>query len=118
MSRHRNPIVHLELHTPNLPRALGFYTSLFEWESERIETGSVAYQALDLGERMEGGVVESDSSAALWLPYARVENVAQATERAQELGADVVLPPREGPVGWRSIVTSPSAAAVALWQAK
>ena len=71
MSRHRNPIVHLELHTPNLPRALGFYTSLFEWESERIETGSVAYQALDLGERMEGGVVESDSSAAPWLRRTR-----------------------------------------------
>ena len=41
-----------------------------------------------------------------------------ATERAQALGAAVALGPREGPVGWRSIVTGPAGAEVALWQRK
>jgi predicted enzyme related to lactoylglutathione lyase len=30
----------------------------------------------------------------------------------------VVLEPREGPVGWRSILDAPSGARIALWQPK
>jgi predicted enzyme related to lactoylglutathione lyase len=39
-------------------------------------------------------------------------------ERARLLGATVVLEPREGPVGWRSIVAVPAGAQIALWQSK
>jgi predicted enzyme related to lactoylglutathione lyase len=42
-----HPVVHLELHTGNLPRACGFYTRLFDWRLERIEMGSGSYLALD-----------------------------------------------------------------------
>jgi predicted enzyme related to lactoylglutathione lyase len=30
----------------------------------------------------------------------------------------VILEPREGPAGWRSVVAAPSGAEVALWQPK
>src|SRR5215467_11652813 len=36
----------------------------------------------------------------------------------RRLGAAVLLEPREGPSGWRSVVSSPVAGEVALWQAK
>jgi predicted enzyme related to lactoylglutathione lyase len=39
-------------------------------------------------------------------------------ERARALGAAVILEPREGPIGWRSILTVPSGARIALWQSK
>jgi predicted enzyme related to lactoylglutathione lyase len=39
-------------------------------------------------------------------------------ERARALGAAVMLEPREGPVGWRSILAAPSGARIALWQSK
>ena len=118
MSSERNPVVHLELHTSNLPRAVDFYTRLLEWRVEAVRHRGASYQLLDLGERLEGGVVEHEGGDALWVPYARVESVARATERAVELGASIVLAPREGPAGWRSVVTSPSSGAVALWQSK
>jgi predicted enzyme related to lactoylglutathione lyase len=118
MSRNGSPVVHLELHTPNLPRALGFYARLLGWEAEAIHLGPATYQALELGERIEGGVVEREIEQAIWLPYARVDDLCAATDRAREMGAHVALEPREGPAGWRSVVTSPSAAAVALWQPK
>ena len=118
MTRDESPVVHLELHTPNLPRALGFYTTLLGWEAEAIRIGPASYQALELGERIEGGVVEREIDQAIWLPYARVDDLVAATDRAREMGAHVALEPREGPAGWRSVVTSPSAAAVALWQPK
>jgi hypothetical protein len=32
------------------------------------------------------------------------------------LGAAVLLEPREGPAGWRSVVAAPGAGELALWQ--
>ena len=99
-----NPVVHLELCTGNLPRACAFYTRLFGWRAEKIDLGCGSYLALELSKRIEGGVVERDAERSLWLPYVEVSDVADATERACLLGASVLLEPREGPVGWRSVI--------------
>ena len=40
------------------------------------------------------------------------------TERATRLGAAVLLEPREGPAGWRSVVATTEAGEIALWQYK
>src|SRR2546430_12936 len=113
-----SPVVHLELHTGNLPRACAFYTQLFGWRAQTIHAGCGSYLALGLGAGVNGGVVEHDTPRALWLPYVEVPDVAAATERARILGAAVALEPREGPVGWRSVVAAPSGAEVAIWQPK
>jgi predicted enzyme related to lactoylglutathione lyase len=113
-----NPVVHLELHTGNLPRACAFYTRLFGWRAERIHVGSASYLTLGLGNEIEGGVVELDSERTLWLPYVEVDDLAEATDRALALGASVVLDAREGPAGWRSVVAAPAGAEIALWQPK
>jgi predicted enzyme related to lactoylglutathione lyase len=113
-----NPVVHLELHTDNLPRACAFYTRLFGWRAERIDLGCGSYLALEQGGGIEGGVVECDTERPLWLPYVEVADVAEATERARMLGAAVPLEPREGPAGWRSVVAAPAGAEIALWQPK
>jgi predicted enzyme related to lactoylglutathione lyase len=113
-----NPVVHLELHTPNLPRACAFYTRLFGWRAERIAAGQSSYLTLELGTGIEGGVVERDSGRMLWLPYVEVPDLAEATEQARLLGASVLLEPREGPAGWRSVLAAPAGAEVALWQSK
>ncbi len=113
-----NPVVHLELHTGNLPRACAFYTQLCGWRAERIVVGGGSYLALELSNGVEGGVVERDLEGSLWLPYVKVADVAEATERARALGASVLLDPREGPAGWRSVVAAPAGAAIALWHPK
>ena|SRR5687768_11340180 len=113
-----NPFVHLELHTGNLPDACSFYTRLFGWRAERIKVRSRSYQALALGNGLEGGVVECATERPLWLPYVEVEEIEATTERAELLGASVLLDPREGPVGWRSVVADPAGGEVALWQPK
>ncbi len=113
-----NPVVHLELHTANLSRACGFYTRLFGWRAERIAVGRSSYVALELSDRVDGGVVERDSDRCLWLPYVEVADVVAATQQACQLGAAVLLDPREGPAGWRSIVVAPAGAEIALWQPK
>jgi predicted enzyme related to lactoylglutathione lyase len=47
-----------------------------------------------------------------------VADIEEATERGRALGAAVTLEPREGPAGWRSVLSVPDGAAVALWQPK
>lgn len=113
-----HPVVHLELCTGNLACACAFYTRLFGWRTEMVDVGSASYFALGLGTGIEGGVVERDTEQALWLPYVEVADVAEATQHARLLGAQVRLEPREGPAGWRSVVATPAGGEIAMWQPK
>jgi predicted enzyme related to lactoylglutathione lyase len=113
-----NPVVHLELHTANLARACEFYGRLLGWRTEIIDSdGCPPYRTLEMG-GMGGGVVECESERALWLPYVEVGEIRGATDRARDLGADVLMEPREGPAGWRSVVASSAGAEIAFWQQK
>lgn len=113
-----NTVVHLELRTGNLPRACAFYARLFAWRAETVHTPSGNYLTLELGDRIQGGVVEHDTQRPFWVPYVEVADVAETTERARVLGASVLLPPREGPAGWRSVLAAPASGMFALWQPK
>jgi predicted enzyme related to lactoylglutathione lyase len=113
-----SPLAHLELHTGNRTRAAAFYAELLGWRPERIEAIGQSYLALDLGTGPGGGIVECGAERALWLPYVSVPEVGRATERAEWLGASVLLEPHEGPAGWRSVVATPEAGEIALWQSK
>jgi predicted enzyme related to lactoylglutathione lyase len=110
------PVVHLELHTSDRVQASAFYAQLLRWRPELVRTASCSYLALELGESVGGGIVECDTRRPLWLPYVEVERVDDATEHARRLGAVVLLEPREGPSGRRSVVATPAAGEVALWE--
>jgi predicted enzyme related to lactoylglutathione lyase len=112
------PVVHLELHTGNLPRACEFYWGLCGWRPQHVRTQSGSYLALGMGEGVGGGVVECDTERPLWLPYVEVPEIQAATARARELGASVLLEPREGPAGYRSVVGTSVGGEIAFWQAK
>jgi predicted enzyme related to lactoylglutathione lyase len=113
-----HPVVHLELHTGDLPRARAFYTELLGWRREQIHAREGIYEALELGGELGGGIVECGTDRPLWLPYVEVERIGAATERARRLGGSVLLGPREGPAGWRSVVTTPAGGEIAFWQQK
>ncbi|HEX6461254.1 MAG TPA: VOC family protein [Thermoleophilaceae bacterium] len=113
-----HPLVHLELHTDDLARATSFYERLLGWRGESVESGAGPYVTLDMGSDVTGGAVGCGTPKALWLPYVQVPDLVEATERARSLGAAVQVEPREGPVGWRSMIATPAGAAIALWQPK
>jgi len=110
-------LVHLELHTGDLGRARAFYEGLLARRFEAIGTSGSPYLTMDLG-GVGGGVVECGTSRPLWLPYVDVEDVEAATALARELGAMVLLEPREGPAGWRSVVADPAGGEIGLWRSK
>lgn len=113
-----NRVVHLELHTGDLPGASNFYAQLCNWQPERVDVGSNSYLALELGDRFGGGIVECATRRPVWLPYVEVAEIFETTQRARRLGASLLLEPREGPVGWRSVVAAPAGGEIAFWQPK
>jgi uncharacterized protein len=113
-----HPVVHLELHTDDLPGARAFYAELFGWRPEQIHAREGIYNALEMGGGVGGGIVECTTERALWLPYVEVDRIDKATERARRLGGSVLMGPREGPAGWRSVVASPAGGEIAFWQQK
>jgi predicted enzyme related to lactoylglutathione lyase len=112
-----NRLVHLELHTGDRSRALAFYERLLGWRPEHVRAGGSEYAALELG-AVGGGVVECEAPRSLWLPYVAVDDVGRATAHARALGASVLLAPRAGPAGRRSVVSDPAGGEIAFWQPK
>ena len=112
-------MVHLELHTGDLPSACAFYAAAL-----RLAAGADRRRAAAPTRRSSwaAGSAAGSSSAQtprpLWLPYVEVAEIAAATDRARLLGASVLLEPREGPAGWRSVVATPAGGEIAFWQPK
>lgn len=113
-----NPVVHLELHTGDARAADAFYSRLCGWRPRWVELAWGSYLALELGGGLGGGIVSCETERPVWLPYVEVDEVGDATERATRLGASVLLAPREGPAGWRSVVSTPAGGDLAFWQPK
>jgi uncharacterized protein len=113
-----NPVVHLELHTGDMKGAREFYERLCGWRPEWIDADRRSYLALELGRGLGGGIVECGIDRPLWLPYVDVAEIGTATDTACRNGGSVLLPPREGPAGWRSVVSTPAGGEIALWQPK
>jgi predicted enzyme related to lactoylglutathione lyase len=112
------PVIHLELHTGDLRGAVDFYARLCGWQPEQIHAGSGSYMALGMGDRVGGGVVECSDGHSLWLPYVKVGDIGETTTQARDLGGNVLLEPREGAEGWRSVIAAPDGTEVAFWQQK
>ena len=111
-------LVHLELHTQDLSSASTFYRQLLGWRTERLQCRSGTYHGLALGSTLDGGIVECGARRPIWLPYVEVQEIEAMTERGRALGAAVLLEPREGPAGWRSVLATGDGGEIALWQPK
>jgi predicted enzyme related to lactoylglutathione lyase len=118
MAATRKPVVHLELHTGDLEGARELYSELCGWPPEQVTTAHGSYVSLELGNGIGGGIVECPTRRPLWLPYVEVENIRAATASARRLGAAVLLDSREGPAGWRSVISTETGGEIAFWQQK
>ena len=124
-----------ELWTTDVPAAVRFYEDLLGYTSEgiasRIEAGAedeygeaaaggdlpiVFYAMLD-GTTPRVGIHQLPGDASShWLPYVAVGDVAAATERAIELGAEVLLPPAAVANEEAAILVDPTGAPFGLQQ--
>jgi uncharacterized protein len=106
-----------ELHTPDPDKALEFYTALFGWNTEEMDTqGGPSYTIVRLGERTNGGVMPTQQGEPPnWLPYFTVESRDAAADQAKQLGAQELYR-TDMPQGKIAIFTDPQGAAFAVFE--
>jgi predicted enzyme related to lactoylglutathione lyase len=115
-----NPFVHMELCTPDVPRAKEFYNKLFNWTITDNDMGNgMVYSTFKPDEGPGGGMFTMPGCPPSWLSYVGVEDIKTATAKATSLGATVLRGPQEIPnIGWMTIIADPTGAHIALWQPK
>ncbi len=116
-----NPFVHVELSTTDLGHAKTFYGKLFDWKMQDIPMPQGSYTMIDVGEGTGGGMMKQliPGTPSAWMPYVLVDDIKAATQKAKSLGATVMKDVTEVmDMGWLSIITDPTGAALGLWQPK
>ena len=111
-----NPTAYAELNTDDPERARQFYENLFQWTSEQEATPVgpyITFQGILAGiTAPRGGVPQG------WLPYVNVADVAVATSRARELGAEVIRDCVSIEPGTFSVIRDPTGCVLGLWQGR
>ncbi len=117
-----NPFVHIELNTTDHKKAKEFYGQLFRWELSDMDMGEHGtYTLIGVGEGTGGGMMQHPVKGApsVWVPYVDVPDLAAATNKARQLGAQVVqenMPVQD--MGKFSIIIDPTGAVMGLWETK
>jgi predicted enzyme related to lactoylglutathione lyase len=111
-----------ELMVPDPEAVMPFYEDLFGWQrSVGAEMGELGtYWLLKRGEQNVAGLMRQPPQVPVpnWQPYIAVDDVDEATARAEALGATVMVPPEDVPgTGRFSILKDPVGAVVALFTA-
>ncbi len=114
-----NPFVHLELSTSDTAKSKDFYGQLCNWTFIDNDMGNgMVYTIFKPDSGPGGGMYSMPGAPTAWLPYLGVDDIHVATEKAVSLGATLIRGPHEVPGhGWMTVLTDPTGAAIALWQA-
>jgi uncharacterized protein len=107
-----------ELHTPDPAKAVEFYSGLFGWSAEEMETGegNPSYRVIRNGERTNGGIMDAQQGEPPnWVPYFVVESRDDAVARIKELGGRELFQ-TDMEMGRIAIATDPQGAPFAVWE--
>jgi predicted enzyme related to lactoylglutathione lyase len=55
---------------------------------------------------------------ALWPQYLLFDDGPGSTRMAEQMGSEVLVGPRQGTGGWRSVIATPASGVIGLWQPK
>jgi uncharacterized protein len=112
-----NPFVHMELATPDVPKAKEFYSGLFGWTFTDNDMGNMIYSTFHPSSGPGGGIFSMPGVPTFWLAYVGVEDIHASTDKAVALGATIHKGPMEIPkIGWMTILQDPVGATIALFQ--
>jgi predicted enzyme related to lactoylglutathione lyase len=112
----------VDLGTPDLDKAIAFYTALFGWEAHRApqpEAGGYTMFALD-GKYVAGaGPLMSDQQPPAWSTYVSVIEADATVARAIANGASVFLEPMDVlDVGRMAVFGDAEGAVISIWEPK
>ncbi|MBS0350540.1 MAG: VOC family protein [Proteobacteria bacterium] len=112
-----------ELMTPDANKAKQFYKSLFGWDFQSRDVNNHTYNMIRVEDReIYGGLMQTPADKVKqipprWLTYVNVDNVDDAVDKAQKLGAKITYPPTQIEDSGRfAIIQDPTGADIGLWQ--
>lgn len=106
-----------ELHTRDVDVAIEFYTGLFGWGADEMDTeGGPRYVIIKVGDRSNGGVMSAQQGEPPnWMPYFVVEDRDGAVEKVKQLGGSELIR-MDMPQGKIAALTDPQGAPFAIFE--
>jgi len=106
-----------ELMTTDIEAAKVFYAKLFGWTLEDMPMEGMTYSVIKAGNKEVGGMMatppEAEGSPPMWGTYVTVDDVDRIARSALEMGAAVVVEPRDIPaVGRFCVIRDPQGASI------
>ena len=118
----RGRFVWYDLMTTDPEAAKAFYTAVAGWGTETWDSSGMPYTMWTASGKPIGGTMKLPDEAVAggarphWISYVDVPDVDATVARARELGATVVVPPRDIPtVGRFSVFNDPQGATIAAF---
>lgn len=106
-----------ELMTTDAEKAKAFYTRLFGWDTEEMTMPGMPYTVVKAGGKGIGGIMSMPQDAhgkpPMWGAYVTVDDVDATARTAEQLGAKLLVPPRDIPgVGRFCVIQDPQGAVI------
>ena len=114
----QNSFCWLQLQSTNAAEIKKFYTSLFDWKLSENPEKEHDYTHIDTGEGPGGGIMQAEQGVpSHWMPYVQVEDINSYTQKAEKLGAQIIVAVTKIDTGGSfSIIKDPSGANIGLYQ--
>lgn len=108
-------IVHFEIPSDDRERSKAFYGGLFGWRFQDVD--GMEYTLVQTSEEgPNGGLVKRSEFDGI-VNYVDVDDVREYQDRAEKLGATIVVPRSPIPsIGWYAVMKDPDGNTFALWQ--
>jgi predicted enzyme related to lactoylglutathione lyase len=113
----KNTFGWMQLATSDPEKAKTFYEKLFNWTITSRET----YTEIDDGNGPCGGISKGESpNESHWISFMNVNDIHESTEKAEKLGAQVVVPITDlgEDEGFFSVFVDPTGAVLGLYGKK
>lgn len=109
------PFVWFDLRTKDVAASRTFHEQLFGWQIAEVPMDDATLTMIG-GDQPWASVVDDGGERVGWFPYVQVDDLQAATKKAEDLGATVLQPARQGPAGTYTPIREPGGAVFALFQ--
>ena len=108
----------VDIGTPDIPKAIEFYSGLFGWQIEQGPPEAGGYSIALLRNRAVAGIgPQQNPGPPYWTTYVSVTSADDVVEKAKAAGGKVYLEPMDVmDAGRMAVIADPIGAVISIWQ--
>ncbi len=118
----KNTFGWVQLGTTEPKAAKDFYEHLFRWKITPMgQEGHKSYMTIDAGEGPCAGIGQGEEGKkSQWIPFVSVKDIHGSTDKAKDLGAEIVVPVMDlgSNQGFISVFKDPTGAVIGMHSMK